>query len=57
MSAYICLKPKGYCKKCNHYRYDEDYGDFTCYAKEDNTPDINHITKTIMEGNNYGINK
>ena len=57
MSAYICLKPKGYCKKCNHYRYDEDYGDFTCYAKEDNTLDINHITKTIMEDNNYGINK
>lgn len=23
------------CKKCKHYRFDEDYGEFTCLAKHD----------------------
>ncbi|MCR5766074.1 MAG: hypothetical protein K6G09_08885 [Treponema sp.] len=30
----ICTKNVP-CKKCNHYRYDEDYGDFCCFASQD----------------------
>ena len=33
--AYICEKPKGSCKKCAHFRYDEDYGGMACFAQVD----------------------
>ena len=33
--AYICEKPKGSCKDCPHYRYDEDYGGMACWAAQD----------------------
>ena len=57
MSAYICMKPKYSCHKCNHYRYDEDYGNYVCYAEKDNDNDVNHNIKVIIEANNYQINK
>lgn len=49
MAAYICLKPKGSCAKCGHYRYDEDYGAKACFAQQDKTPDVDHITRTIYD--------
>lgn len=32
--AFICTKPKGSCRNCEHYRYDEDYGGKACFAKQ-----------------------
>ncbi len=29
----ICTKSN--CKNCEHYRYDEDYGDMACWLKVD----------------------
>ena len=29
--AHICFKPKGSCKTCEHYHYDEDYGGMSCF--------------------------
>lgn len=35
MAAYICYKPKGSCKTCEHFRFDEDRGDMACFALVD----------------------
>lgn len=35
--AYICMKPKGSCPTCEHYRYDEDYNGKACFAQKDET--------------------
>lgn len=32
--AYICDKNIK-CNQCKHYRFDEDYGEFACFAKQD----------------------
>lgn len=33
--GYICDKPKGSCKKCNHYRLDEARQEYACFAEQD----------------------
>lgn len=33
--ATICYKPPNYCRKCSHYRFDEDYGSMACWLKFD----------------------
>lgn len=33
--AYICYKPAGSCRDCEHYRFDEDYGAPACFARVD----------------------
>ena len=33
--AYICEKPAGFCEACEHYRFDEDYGAYACFAAVD----------------------
>ena len=33
--AYICYKPAGSCKMCQHYRWDEDSNRMCCWAKVD----------------------
>lgn len=33
--AYICDKPKGSCRHCDHYRFDSDYGGMACFAAID----------------------
>lgn len=33
--ACICTKPKGSCPKCEHFRYDEDYGAKACFLAAD----------------------
>lgn len=33
--GYICDKPKGSCKKCNHYRFDDDRQEYACFAEQD----------------------
>ena len=35
MPAYICTKPAGSCKNCNHFRMDEDRGEKACFAYAD----------------------
>lgn len=32
--VYICYK-KTKCKECPHYRYDEDYQGYSCWAQHD----------------------
>lgn len=34
--AYICYKPKGSCKTCEHYRYDDEESRYACFAAIDN---------------------
>lgn len=45
--AYVCMKPSGHCAKCEHFRFDEDYGAEACMARIDKTPDIDHATMTV----------
>ena len=33
--AYVCYKPAGSCKTCQHYRWDEDSNRMCCWAKFD----------------------
>ena len=33
--AYICTRPKNSCVTCSHYRFDEDYDGYACFAQED----------------------
>lgn len=33
--AYICEKPAGSCKSCEHYRFDDEYGRNACFAAQD----------------------
>lgn len=33
--AYICYKPAGSCSTCEHFRFDEDYGNNVCFAQTD----------------------
>lgn len=35
MPCFICYKPKGSCPTCDHYRYDEDRGEKSCFARQD----------------------
>lgn len=37
--AYICNKPKDSCKTCNHFRWDEDYQGYACWAEVDGKED------------------
>lgn len=37
--AYVCEKPKGSCKNCEHYKFDLDYGEKVCYAAIDKKSD------------------
>lgn len=41
--AYICHKDHN-CKACEHYRYDEDYGDMACFAELDLEKDDSSTT-------------
>ena len=33
--AYICYEPKGSCKTCRHYRWDEEADRMACFASID----------------------
>lgn len=33
--VYICNKPAGSCKTCEHYRLDEDRNRMACFAQAD----------------------
>ena len=43
--AYICNKPKGSCKTCNHYRYDSEENCYGCFALMDEKKDAGEPTK------------
>lgn len=45
--AYFCMKPKGSCAKCEHFRYCDEEKREVCMARVDKTPDIDHNTLTI----------
>lgn len=47
--AYICIKPKGSCTTCKHYRYDKDYGGKACFAQQDEARDNNDTTKNTKK--------
>jgi len=32
--AYICYKPAGSCKTCEHYKYDREEHRMACFANE-----------------------
>lgn len=42
--AYICTKPRNYCKECPHYRYDDDYDAMSCFATLDEKTQNSHNT-------------
>ena len=44
--AYICEK-KISCSSCKHYRYDEEYDGFACFAAIDGDDNVNKEKDSI----------
>lgn len=47
MAAYICMRPKGSCAGCEHFRFDDERKANACMARVDKTPDVDHVTLTV----------
>ena len=51
--AIICEK-KIKCDKCPHFKYDVDYGEKVCYAKQDGATDEYGV---VRDTDNKGVEK
>jgi len=50
--AYICTKPKGSCKTCEHYRFDTEENRHACFAVEDaKKKSKSYVVSTVLNHN------
>lgn len=54
--AYICYKPKGSCKTCEHFRYDEDKMKMCCWAEYDEKHNVENGKRQIITSAATSVN-